>query len=214
MCVSEQDASINSRVFRHDRVVTLQTIAFGIPTKSAHLFGVSISNAEVADKEGWITTAASVLQTLGLAALLGPPFLAGRIKTTLGGYAIIVIALVPPGAWKSRSFKRDGEGASHPSGGLQWRSASEMSSSPIALVLSTTTLRIRYLAAPSPPLPLHFEVGRLALSKVAFERYDYKLKSPAMISFEYSFDDHAHIHSKRCQRGSPDPLWTSTITAA
>ena len=201
VCVYEQDASINSRVFRHDRVGTLQTVAFGIPTMSAHLFGVGISNAEVADKEGWISTASGVLQALGLAALLGPPFLAGRIKTTLGGFAIIVIALVPPGAWKSRTL-RDGGCTTHPRCGLQWRSASEMSASPIALVLSTTTLRIRYLAAPSPPLPLNFQVGVFALSKVAFERYDYK-QSDFGVALENTELDHKALagYLEQTERG-------------
>ena len=101
-----------------------------------------------------ISTAAGVLQTLGLAALLAPPFLAGRIKTTLGGFAIIVIALVPPGAWKSRTL-REGGVTTHPSGGLQWRSDTEMSASPIALVLSTTTLRIQWGCATARRARVH-----------------------------------------------------------
>ena len=192
VCVFEQMASINSRTFRHDRVSVLQTINFGIPSKSSHFFGSQISQAVADDKEGWITTAADVLQTLGLAALLGPPFLAGRIQTTLGGYAVVVIALMPPGKWTSRALPHDRSVDPPPGLGLQWRSATEMAGSALALVLSTTALRIRYLSAPSPPLPLLFEVGRFALSKVAFERYDY-IQSDFNRALERTERDHAEL---------------------
>jgi hypothetical protein len=167
----------------------LQSITFGIPSKASCLFG---SQAEVRDKESWIATASDTLQTLCLADVLGPPFLAGRIKTILGGYAIIVIALMPPGKWRSYAPRHGRVADSRPGSGLQWRSATEMATSASALVLSTTTLRIRYLSAPSSPLTLFFEVGRFVLSKVAFERYDY-VQSDFSRALERTERDHSEL---------------------
>ena len=106
---------------------------------------------------------------------IGHSFLAGRCKSSLGGWVMLMVALMPPPPTvsKDRGSAFDYSPPFNDTRGIRWAFPVELESSPASFIVSLASSRLRYMLAPSPPLPLALEVGTEALAKVAYEKLDY-----------------------------------------
>ena len=88
---------------------------------------------------------------------------------------MLLVALMPPPPTmsKDRGSAFDYSPPFNDTRGMRWAFPVELESSSASFTVSLASSRLRYMIAPSPPLPLALEVGTEALAKVAYEKLDY-----------------------------------------
>ena len=153
----------------------LNSFAFAVPSSGSHVFGMALHGDAVSAKECWVEDASRILEGIPSLAGIGHPFLAGRCKSSLGGWVMLMVALMPPPPTmpEERGSAFDYSPPFLDTLGIRWVFPVELESSPASFIVSLASSRLRYMIAPSPPLPLALEVGTEALAKVAYEKLDY-----------------------------------------